>query len=81
MVNFATNLKVKIYSTSHGFSVTKIVTWVFHADNSAKSRYDMILGRYIFAALGLNLKFSEHVIKGGDGPFEGFTVPMINLRK
>ena len=50
-VNITNNLKVRIYSTLPEFSVTKIVTWGFHVDDSTKSRYDMILGRYILIAL------------------------------
>ena len=29
--------------------------------------------------LVLYLKFSDHVIKGGDGPFEGYTATTVNL--
>ena len=39
----------------------------------------MILGRYILTELGLNLKFSEHVIEADDGPFKGSTTPMVDL--
>ena len=31
----------------------------------------MILGRYLITALGLDIKFSENIILGGDGPFKG----------
>ena len=40
-----TNIKVKIYLNLHGIIVTKIVTWNFHVDNSAKGRNGIILGR------------------------------------
>ena len=36
----------------------------------------MILGRYLLTKLGLYLKFSEHVIIGGDGLYEGWLAPM-----
>ena len=39
----------------------------------------MILRRYIFKKLGLNLKFSEHVTEAYDGPFKGSTTPMVGL--
>ena len=39
----------------------------------------MILGRDILTGLGLNLKFSDHVIKADDGTFKGSTFPMIYL--
>ena len=42
-----TNSKVKIDFTLSELSVTKIVAWNFHVDESAKGRYDMILGRDI----------------------------------
>ena len=48
-------------------------------DDSAKERYDMILGRNILIALGLNLKLSGHVIEADDGPLKGLTSPMVDL--
>ena len=39
-----TNLKVEIYFISPELSAEKIVTWNFNADDSAKGRYDIILG-------------------------------------
>ena len=61
--NNTTTLKVKIYFTLPEFSATKIVTWDCHVDNFDKGRYKILLGQDILTALGLNLKFSEHVIK------------------
>ena len=58
-----TNLKVKIHFTLPGNSATKIVTWSFHVDDSAKGKCYMILGTDLLTALGLNLKFSDHVIE------------------
>ena len=63
MGSIPTNSKVKIDFTLTELSATKIVIWNCHVDDSAKGRYDMILGRNILKALGLNLKFSDHVIK------------------
>ena len=46
-INITTNMKVKIYFTLPKFSATKIMTWECHVDDSAKGRYNMILGRYV----------------------------------
>ena len=48
-------------------------------DESAKGRYDMILGRDILTELGLNLKFSNRVIKAYDRTFKGYTTSMVDL--
>ena len=48
-------------------------------DNSAKGRYDMILGRDLLTELGLNLKFSNHITKANDAPFMGAMAPMVDL--
>ena len=47
------------------------MTWGCHVDDSAKIKYEMILGKNIFTALGLNIKFSDHVIEADDGTFKG----------
>ena len=78
-VNITTNLKVKIDFTLPVLSTTNVVTWNFHVDDSTKGRYNIILGRYLLKELGLNLKFSEHVIKADDGPFNGSTTPLVDL--
>ena len=39
----------------------------------------MILGRDLLTALGLDLKFSESLIIGNEGPYEGFSSPMADL--
>ena len=57
------------------------MTWDFCVDESDKGIYDMILGRDIFTSLGLNLKFSDHIIETDDGPFKGYTAPMIDMGK
>ena len=79
VVNITTNHKVKIYFTLPEFSATKIVTWDFHVDKSTKSRYAIILGRYLLASLGLYLELFYHYIKGDDRMFERGTAPMVNL--
>ena len=61
--NITTNIKVNIDFTLPSLSVTDVVTWKCHVDDSDKGRYDMILVRDILTELGLYLKFSEHVIK------------------
>ena len=65
-VNITTNLKVKLYFTLPAFSDTNVVTCKCHVDDSAKGGYGIILRRYILIELGLNLEFSEHVIKADD---------------
>ena len=74
-----TNLKVKIDFTLPGISATKIVTWYFHVDDSAKCRYYMILGRYLLIDLVLNLEFSDPVNEAYDGYFKGSTAPIVDL--
>ena len=60
-------------------SATKIVMWNLHMDNSSKDRYDMILGRCVLTALGLNLKLSDHFIEADYGTFKSLTLPMIDM--
>ena len=48
-------------------------------DESAKDRYDMILGRDLLIELWLNLKWSNYDIEGYGGPFKGSTSPMVDL--
>ena len=80
-VSITTNLRVKIDFILPELSAKKVVTWDFCVDESDKGRYDMILGRDIFTSLGLNLKFSDHIIETDDGPFKGYTAPMIDMGK
>ena len=77
--SITTNLKVKIYLTLPEISATEIVTWNFHVDDTAKGRYDNILGRDLLTPLGLNLKLFDNVIEAYDGPFKGSTEPMVDL--
>ena len=39
----------------------------------------MILGRYLWKELVLNLKWSEHVIKADDGTLKRSTTTMVDL--
>ena len=50
-----------------------------NADNSAKEIYDMILARYLWTTLGLNLKLFSHVIESKDEPFKGSMETMVDL--
>ena len=60
------------------FSATKIVTWKCHVDKTTNGRYDMILGRDLLDALGLDINFSEKVTIGGEGPYEGCLATMVD---
>ena len=73
-VNITTNIKVKLFFTFSAFSVKNVMTLKCHVDDSVKGRFDIILVQYLLTELGLNLKFSEHVIKADDGPFKMSTV-------
>ena len=66
--NFTTSNKVNVEFFLPEFSATEIVTWKCYVDESTKSIYDMILGRDLLTTLGLDLKFSDNVIIGGEGP-------------
>ena len=54
--------------------------WKYHVDKQITIRYDMILGRDLLTALGLDLKFSENISIGGDGPYERCSETMVDLR-
>ena len=66
---FTTSKKMNIDFCLPEFSVTKIVMWKFHVNESTNSRYDMSLGRDLLTALGLDLKFSENIIIIEEGPY------------
>ena len=55
---FTTSKKVKIDFFLSELSATKIVTWKCYLDKSTNGRYDMILGRDLLTASGLDLKIS-----------------------
>ena len=40
----------------------------------------MILGRYLLTALVLDLNFPENIVIGGEGPYEGCSSPMVEVR-
>ena len=77
--SITTNIKVKIDFTLPELSATEILTWNCYVDDSAKGRYDMILGIDLLPSLGLNLKYSDIVIEADDVPFKGFMAPMVDL--
>ena len=62
-----------------GIQYEKITTWKYHVDDSTEIRYCMIQGRDPLTALGLDLKFYEHIIIGGDRPHEGKSAPMADV--
>ena len=39
----------------------------------------MLLGRDLITVLGLDLKFSENVMIGGEGPYEWCSSPMVDV--
>ena len=79
VTKLTTSKKVNVDFFLPEFSETKIVSWKFHLDNQNNSRYDMILVRYLIHALGLDIKFSENIIFGGDVPYQGCSAPMVDL--
>ena len=55
------------------------MTWDCHEYDSAKVRYDMILGIDLLTALGLNIKSSYHIIEADYGTCKGYMAPMVDL--
>ena len=53
--NIATNVKFEVDFTLLGLSAMNILTCQWHTNESAKGRYDRILGRYLWTELWLNL--------------------------
>ena len=45
--NITTNIKFEVDFTLPALSVANTAFWKCHVDDSAKGRYDMILGRYL----------------------------------
>ena len=76
---FTTSKKVNVYFCLPEFSTTKIVPWKCHVANKTNIRYNMILGRDLLITLGLDLKFSENLFIGGEGPYEGCSATMSDL--
>ena len=50
-----------------------------HIDEPTNGRYNMILGRDLITALGMDLKFSENVMNGGEGPYKGCSASMVDV--
>ena len=48
-------------------------------DKQTNSRYDIILVRDLINSLGLDFKFSDNVVIGSEGPYEGLSAPMIDI--
>ena len=48
-------------------------------DESAKGRYNMIMGRDILKSLGFNLKLSEHIIESYNEPLKVSIALMVYL--
>ena len=55
-INITTDIKGKIYLFLTESSATQIITWECHMDDSAESRYDLIIDRYLLSVLGIDLK-------------------------
>ena len=49
------------------------MTWEFHVDDYAESRYNIILGVDLLMDCRLDLKLCEQAISRQEGPYEGFT--------
>ena len=65
---FTTSNKENVDFCLPEFIATKKVSWKFHVYKQTNSRYDMILGRNLLTALGLDLKFFVNLIIVGEGP-------------
>ena len=76
---FMTSQKVNVVFCLPEFSATKILSWKYHVHNKTDIRYDMILRRDLLTTLVLDLTFSENIIIGGEGPYEGCSAPMVDL--
>ena len=61
------------------FSATKIVPWKCRVDNFTNIRYNMILGRDLINALGLDIKFSGNIVIGGKGSYKGCSASMVDF--
>ena len=73
------NIKVTIYLKLPELSPTKIMAWNCNVDDSAKGRYDMILGIVLLSVLGLNIKLLDHFIEENDGPVKASNAPMVDM--
>ena len=57
----------------------KVMTWIFYVDESSKDRFNIILCRDLLTRLGLDIKFSDHVIIYSVRQSEGFSAPMVDV--
>ena len=55
------------------------MSWKCHVDHKNNIRYYMILSRYLLTALGMDLDFSENLVIGDEGPYEGCLSNMAEL--
>ena len=76
---FATNEMATVDFCLSELNATKIVTRKFHVKDSTEIRYNIFLGIDLITALVLDLKFSGHIIIGGDGPYKGCLVTMVDV--
>ena len=74
---FTTSKKVNVDFFLSEFIATKVIPWKCHIDNSTNDRYGMILGRDLFTALVLDLKFSGNIIIGGEEHIKGVCHPWL----
>ena len=58
-----------------------IVTYKCHVYDSAKGRYNMIMGRDLLTTLGLDPKFSDFIVVGVKWLYEVFSAPTVDVRK
>ena len=72
---------MNVYFFLTEFSVTKIVSWKCHVDNSINSGYNVILGRDLLTSLVLDLNFSKNIVTGGEGLYEGYLATMVYASK
>ena len=78
-MKFTTSKKANIDFYLPEFRAKKIVTWKCHVNESTNGRYDMILGRDLLTALVMDLKFSDNVIIGGEGPNKECLSTMVDI--
>ena len=68
---FTTSNNVNLDLCLPEFSATNIVTRKCRVDESTNGRYNMILGRDLLTALGLDFKFHDKIVISGKGPYIG----------
>ena len=77
--NFTTISMVNVEFSLLVLSTTTFLTWKCHIGASTAGSYDMIIGRDLHTKLGIYLKFSTNTIECGEGPYQWYTTPMVNL--